>query len=40
MYNLFETNVFGAMLAMQVVIPCFRAIGGGRVINISSDSPP
>jgi len=36
--TLFETNVFGAMLTMQVVTPYFRGIGGGRIINVSSGS--
>ncbi|CAB3810957.1 SDR family oxidoreductase [Paraburkholderia fynbosensis] len=36
--TLFETNVFGSMQTMQVVIPHFRTIGGGRIINISSGS--
>lgn len=36
--TLFETNVFGSMQTMQVVIPHFRTIGGGRIVNISSGS--
>jgi len=35
---LFEINVFGAMQVMQVVLPYFHKIGGGRIVNVSSSS--
>jgi len=34
--ELFETNLFGAVAAMQAVIPVMRQQGGGAIINISS----
>jgi len=34
--EMFETNLFGAIAAMQAVIPVMRQQGGGTVINISS----
>jgi short-subunit dehydrogenase len=34
--DMFETNFFGAVAAMQAVIPVMRQQGGGTVINISS----
>jgi len=33
---LFETNFFGAIECMQVIVPVFKAQGGGTIINISS----
>ncbi len=35
-HEMFETNFFGAITAMQKVIPIMRQQGGGTVINISS----
>jgi short-subunit dehydrogenase len=35
-HDLFETNFFGAISAMQAVIPVMRQQGGGSIINISS----
>lgn len=32
----FETNLFGALDAMQVVIPVMKEQGGGTIINVSS----
>ena len=32
----FETNLFGAIDAMQVVVPVMKEQGGGTIINISS----
>jgi short-subunit dehydrogenase len=34
--EMFETNLFGAVAAMQAVIPVMRSQGGGSIINISS----
>lgn len=35
-HDMFETNFFGAVSAMQAVIPIMRQGGGGTIINISS----
>ena len=35
-HDLFETNLFGSLSAMQAVIPVMRQQGGGSIINISS----
>ena len=35
-HDMFETNLFGAVSAMQAVIPVMRQQGGGAIINISS----
>jgi len=34
--EMFDTNLFGAVAAMQAVIPAMRQQGGGTIINISS----
>jgi short-subunit dehydrogenase len=34
--DMFDTNFFGAVAAMQAVIPVMRQQGGGTIINISS----
>ena len=34
--DMFDTNLFGAVAAMQAVIPVMRPQGGGTIINISS----
>ena len=35
-HEMFETNLFGAVAAMQKIIPVMRQQGGGTIINISS----
>lgn len=32
----FQTNVFGVMAVIQAVLPHFRSVGGGTLINVSS----
>src|SRR5208337_5678836 len=34
--ELFDANLFGAVSAMQAVIPVMRQQGGGTIINVSS----
>src|ERR1022692_146601 len=34
--EMFDTNFFGAVMAMQAVIPVMRQQGGGTIINVSS----
>jgi uncharacterized protein len=34
--DMFDTNFFGAVAAMQAVVPVMRQQGGGTIINISS----
>jgi short-subunit dehydrogenase len=34
--DLFETNLFGTVMAMQAVVPVMRQRGSGSIINISS----
>ncbi len=34
----FETNVFGVMNVIKAIIPHFREIGGGTIVNISSSA--
>ena len=34
--ELFDTNFFGSIAAMQAVVPVMRAAGGGTIINVSS----
>lgn len=36
--RLFDVNIIGMMLITQAVLPVMRAAGGGRIINLSSDS--
>ena len=36
LHDLFDTNFFGAVAAMQAVIPVMRQQGSGAIINISS----
>ncbi len=35
-HDMFETNFFGSLSAMQKVIPVMRQQGGGAIINVSS----
>ncbi len=35
-HEMFETNFFGAVTAMQAVVPVMQQQGGGAIINISS----
>jgi short-subunit dehydrogenase len=34
--EMFDTNLFGAVMGMQAVVPIMRERGGGTIINISS----
>jgi short-subunit dehydrogenase len=34
--EIFDLDVAGPLLAMQLVIPCMRRVGGGAIVNISS----
>ncbi|OOM73697.1 3-oxoacyl-[acyl-carrier-protein] reductase FabG [Clostridium puniceum] len=34
----FETNVFGVINVLKAIIPYFRKIGGGTIVNISSSA--
>jgi short-subunit dehydrogenase len=34
--EMFDTNLFGAVMSMQAVVPVLREQGGGTIINISS----
>jgi NAD(P)-dependent dehydrogenase (short-subunit alcohol dehydrogenase family) len=34
--SIFQTNVFGVMAVTQAVLPHFRSVGGGTLINVSS----
>ena len=35
-HDMFETNFFGAVWAMQKVVPIMRQQGGGAIVNVSS----
>ncbi len=34
--SIFQTNVFGVLAVCQAVLPHFRSVGGGTLINVSS----
>lgn len=36
--GIFDTNLFGVIRVMQRVLPHFRAVGGGRFVNLGSSS--